>query len=323
VRPELGARKVADITYADIDRLHRRLSKTSLRKTGGAPYAANRLVAVLSKIFALAVLWGMRPDNPAKGIERNLEEPRQRYLTGDELRRLTAALAAHPSRQAADAIRLLLLTGARTQEVLKATWDQLDLEAGIWIKPSSHTKQKKRHCIPLSAPARQLLVDMRARQQKTRSPSPYPFPGRSGDRPMVDLKGSWTAIRRAADLQNLRVHDLRHSFASILVSSGLSLPVIGALLGQSNPTTTARYSHLFDDPLRAAAERVGAVVTSATGQPTADVVRPRPALTARLSSRQAQLGLAAESRASPTPARRAAPAEQGRTGGVRKDGIEY
>src|SRR5438270_8186123 len=158
-------------------------------------------------MFSLAVRWGMRPDNPAKGIERNPEEARQRYLTGDELRRLTAALAAHPSRQAADAMRLLLLTGARTQEVLGATWDQFDLDLGIWTKPSSHTKQKRAHPVPLSAPARQLLVEIQTRQRKSDVASPYLFPGRAGGGPMVDLKSSWRAICRVADLRGLRVHD--------------------------------------------------------------------------------------------------------------------
>jgi integrase len=279
VRPELGARKVAEITYADIDRLHRKLTTTSRRnkKTGGAPYAANRLVAMLSKMFSLAVRWGMRANNPAKGVERTPEQPRRRYLSGDELRRLTAALAAHPSRQAADAIRLLLLTGARSAEVLNAPWEQFDRELRTWSKPGAHTKQKRPHPVPLSAPARRLLVEMRTRQEKSGMPSPWLFPGRTGEGPMVDLKTSWRSICRAGDLRGLRLHDLRHSFASILASAGLSLPVIGALLGHSNPTTTARYVHLFDDPLRAAAERVGAVVTTATAdEAVADVVTLGP-----------------------------------------------
>lgn len=234
VRPELGALKVAEATYADIDRMHRKLTKTSLRKkTGGAPYAANRAVAIASKMFALAIRWGMRADNPAKGIERNPEQPRRRYLSGEELRRLTAALATHRSRPAADAVRLLLLTGARSSEVLSATWNQFDLDLGIWTKPASSTKQNREHPVPLSAPARQLLVEM---HRKARSE--YLFPGRIDDGPMVDLKSSWRSICRAADLRGLRVHDLRHSFASILASAGLSLPVIGALLGHSNPSTT-------------------------------------------------------------------------------------
>jgi integrase len=279
VRPDLGKRKVAEITYDDIARLHRKLTTTSLRpgKSGGAPYAANRLVAVLSKMFTLAIRWGMRADNPCKGIERNTEEERQRYLRGDELRRLTTALATHPSRQAADAIRLMLLTGARSRsEVLRATWDQFDPDFGYWHKPSSHTKQKRQHHAPLSAPARQLLVEMRARQRRQEGAlSPYLFPGRFDEGPMIDVDSSWKSICRAADLRGLRLHDLRHSFASILASAGSSLPVIGALLGHASPATTAKYAHLFDDPLRAAAERVGAVVATAAAadKPAAQIVK--------------------------------------------------
>jgi integrase len=266
VRPQLGSRKVAEITFTDIDRLHRKLTNTRERKKTGAPYAANRVLALLSKMFNLSIRWGMRSDNPAKGVERNPEDRRVRYLSGDELRRLMDALTTHSSQSAANAVRLLLLTGARRGEVLSATWDQFDLEAGIWTKPSSHTKQKREHRVPLSAPTRQLLAEMRGATgrgaaEQRRDSSPYLFPARLSDGPMVELKSSWAAICRTADLQGLRLHDLRHSFASVLASAGLSLPVIGALLGHTQPGTTARYAHLFDDPLRAAAERVGALVT--------------------------------------------------------------
>jgi integrase len=278
VRPELGARKVAEITYTDIDRLHRKLTKTSARKKTGAPYAANRLLALLSKMFSLSIRWGMRSDNPAQGVERNNEERRYRYLSGDELRRLTDALATHSSQSAANAIRLLLLTGARRGEVFSATWDQFDLEAGTWTKPSSHTKQKREHRVPLSAPVRQLLGEMRGEVAnpatptgKREKPFPYLFPARSGDGSMADLKSSWAAICRTANLQGLRLHDLRHTYASVLAGTGFSLPLIGALLGHTQAQTTARYSHLADDPLRAATERVGAIVTGKSG----DEPRPR------------------------------------------------
>jgi integrase len=272
VRPRLGSRKVASISFSDIDGLHRKVTATN------GPYAANRLVALLSKMFTLAIRWEMRADNPAKGIERNTEERRYRYLTGDELRRLTEALARHPSRNAANAVRLLLLTGARRGEVLGSTWDQFDLEAGVWIKPSSHTKQKREHRVPISAPARQLLVEIRAKaerraKEKKRDPSPYPFPARVGDGPMVEIKTAWATLCKAANLSGVRLHDLRHTYASVLASAGLSLPVIGALLGHTQPGTTARYAHLFDDPLRAATERVGAIVTrAAAASQSAEVV---------------------------------------------------
>jgi integrase len=260
VRPRLGSRKVGAITFDDLDGLHRRVTKEN------GPYTANRVAALLSKMFALSIRWRMRTDNPAKGIERNHEERRYRYLTGDELRRLTDALAAHPNQLAANAVRLLLLTGARRGEVLGATWDQFDLEVGVWVKPSSHTKQKREHRVPLSAPARQLLADMRTEaerraKERQRNLSTYVFPARVGDGSMVEIKTAWAALCKAAKIEGVRIHDLRHTYASVLASAGLSLPVIGALLGHTQPGTTARYAHLFDDPLRAATERVAAIVT--------------------------------------------------------------
>jgi integrase len=266
IKPELGTQKVADIRHADVDALHRKI-------TGhGTPTRANRTMALLSKMFSLAVRWEMRDDNPARGIERNNEERRNRYLVGDELRRLTEALMAYPVQSSANAIRLLLLTGARRGEVLAARWDQFDLETGIWVKPSSHTKQKREHRIPLSAGARLLLVEIKA----SAGSSEYLFPAARGTAGhLTDIKKPWAAICKLAGLTGIRTHDLRHSYASMLASSGLSLPVIGALLGHTQAGTTQRYSHLFDDPLRAATERVGAIVAEAgeDKKPAATVVR--------------------------------------------------
>jgi integrase len=263
VLPALRSRKVTSIAYADVDRLHRKLSAT-------APYQANRLAALLSKMFSLAIRWQMRPDNPCKGVERNHEEKRSRYLSSEELRRLTEALAVHPSKPVANAVRLLLLTGGRKTEVLAATWDQFDLAEGVWVKPSSHTKQKREHRVPLSAPARQLLVEMRAEAGDSR----FLFPARSGGNVghLTEIKKSWAALCKAAGISGFRIHDLRHSYASFLASAGLSLPVIGALLGHSQVATTQRYSHLFDDPLRAATERVGAIVAGSGKAEGAEVV---------------------------------------------------
>src|SRR5262249_43345457 len=150
---------------------------------------------------------------------------RARYLKGDEFRRLTVALAEHPNQQAAKAIRLLLLTGARRGEVLRARWDQFDLLEGGWTKPSAHTKQRKEHRAPLSSAARQLLVEL-----KVNSESEWVLPSHTGNGPLTDIKKPWASICKAAGISGVRVHDLRHSYASILASAGLSLPVIGALL---------------------------------------------------------------------------------------------
>ena len=262
IEPHFGQHtKVADVRFEDIDALHRKITKA------GSPYSANRAVTVLSKMFALAVRWHMRETNPCRGVERNVEYHRRRYLSGDELIRLTRALARHSERQAADAIRLLLLTGARRGEVLGMRW--ADIEDGIWSKPPSSTKQREHHQIPLSAPAQALLADIRKHQ---RPRTEFVFPGLGTSRHLVELKRSWRRVIKAAGIEDLHVHDLRHSYASQLVSGGASLPLIGALLGHSNPTTTARYAHLFHDPLRAATEKVGAVIAAA-GKPIKPVAK--------------------------------------------------
>jgi len=278
VLPEFKHLKVAEVCFSDVDGLHRKITKAGKR------YQANRAIALLHKMFALAIRWGWRTDNPAKGIERNQEIRRTRYLSGAELGRLTVVLATYEDQQAANVIRLLLLTGARRGEVLSARWDQLDLTAGIWVKPGSQTKQKTEHRVPLSAPARQLLAELR---EKAGEHALYVFPGRGGKDHRQEIKKAWRDLCIAAEIVTVetekdakgrervivtpsaRLHDLRHTYASVLASAGLSLPVIGALLGHTQPQTTQRYAHLFDDPLRAATERVGAIVS---GRPIAEVV---------------------------------------------------
>jgi integrase len=255
VLPFFGAKtKVADIAYADIDRFHRAITAE------GTPYAANRYVGVLSKMFSLAERWGMCERNPCKGVEKNYEASRKRYLSGDELARLTTALAAHDDQQAANIIRMLLLTGARKGEVFAMRWADLDLGAGVWSKAASTVKQARDHIVPLSAPARQLLAEIRAAQ---RPPCEQVFPGRYGHGHRETINKNWTRLLKAAAIERLRIHDLRHSYASHLASAGVSLPTIGALLGHSSPATTHRYAHLFDDPLRKATEQVGAIVMNA------------------------------------------------------------
>ena len=161
-------------------------------------------------------------------------------------------------------------------------WGALDLSAGIWTKLGSTTKQKTDHVVPLSAPARLLLSEMQdeyIRLHPRKSLPQYVFPSSSSTGHLAKVQQSWASICKAAGITGLRIHDLRHSFASQLASGGASLPLIGALLGHSNPVTTHRYAHLFDDPQRAAVERVGAVITAA-GKPAEEPVpvplrRPR------------------------------------------------
>jgi integrase len=268
ILPTLGKLQVCDVTPADIARMHRQITQA------GKPYRANRTLACARTMFARSVEWGMRTDNPAKGgrggISMNPEDHRQRFLSPAEIAHLAAVLDAHPERTTAALIRFLLLTGCRFGEAAGATWAQFDLTAGRWVKPSSHTKAKRQHTVPLSAPALALLTELKAE-----STGPLVFPSPKTGRPLTTIKTSWRGIIRKAELPNLRIHDLRHCFASVLANSGASLQLIGALLGHSNQLTTQRYAHLADDAMRAAAERVGALVAG-TGD-GADVVSLRRA----------------------------------------------
>jgi integrase len=251
VIPALGARKVASVRPADIEALHAKVTRS------GAKTRANRIVGLLSKMFALAVKWEYRGDNPCRGaVDLNPETKRRRYLSTAEIARLSLALGECASRQAANAIRLLMLTGARRSEVCGAKWRQFDLVAGTWTKAASETKQNRDHTVPLSAPALQLLQDIGPGHRED-----FLFPGHDGTG-YLNIRTTWEWVRSKADLKDVHLHDLRHSFASILISGGASLPLIGALLGHSNPATTNRYAHLQMDPMRAAAERVGSVVTA-------------------------------------------------------------
>jgi integrase len=254
--PAIGRMKVATVSYADIDSLHRKISAR-------APTHANRVLALLSRMFSLAIRWGMRADNPVKGVERNQEHKRHRYLTGAELARLTAALDELRDQGAANAVRLLLLTGARRGELLAAHWTDIDLDADVWTKPGATTKQKTLHRVPLSNAACQLLAAM-----KQQADSEWLFPARFAPH-RLDLDDAWGLLRKTAGIPDVRLHDLRHTYASVLASSGLSLPIIGQLLGHTTAQTTLRYSHLLDDPLRAATERASAVIT---GTDSAEVV---------------------------------------------------
>ena len=269
ILPRLGSRKVADITFADVDTLHARLKAT--------PYRANRVIALLSKMFSLASTrwreWTGLDHNPAKGIVRYPEEGRERYLSPPELGALTKALAEHPNQISANAIRLLVLTGARKGEVLGATWDQFDLDEGVWVKPSAHTKQKREHRVPLNAPALQLLTDMRSTTEgENTDDDEFVFPGGRGNSHLAEIKKVWKTVCNEAGIVGCRIHDLRHTYASILASSGLSLLVIGQLLGHTQQATTKRYAHIHDDPLREATNRVGTLVDAAANGKTAEVV---------------------------------------------------
>ena len=155
---------------------------------------------------------------------------------------------------------------------MPATWVQFDAQPGFWIKPSSHTKQRKEHRLPLSAPALQLLVDIRTRRGDIASDD-YVFPSQKPGRPLRLLRSCWIAVCAHAGLTGIRIYDLRHTFAATGAGGGLSLPLIGRLLGHTQARTTQRYAHLADDPLREAADKIASAITKA-GQ-SGKVVRLR------------------------------------------------
>lgn len=280
IRPALGHLKVADVQRADVARLHASMADR--------PVAANRALAALSKAFGLAELWGLRPEgtNPCRRVEKYAERGRDRFLSAQEFARLGEVLAAaeagplaiegrlEPVRvnpQAIHAVRLLILTGARVGEVLALRWEFINWPAARAELPDSKTGAKHLHFPP---PALEVLSAL-ARPESGRG---FVIRGGSGadpERPLVNIKDPWQAIRSAAGLPDVRLHDLRHSYAAAAVAGGMSLPMLGALLGHRSVATTARYAHLSDDPLRDAAARVGGAISGAM-QPSPPTVVPLP-----------------------------------------------
>jgi integrase len=232
------------------------------------PYFANRMLAAVSSCWSWGERHGHLPEgqaNPAAKISRFREEGRERFLSSDELARPGDALAQCETRfgpYASGAIRLLCLTGARLNEVLALRWQEVDFERGLALLPDSKTGRK---IVRLSAPALAVLANL-----PRLSGCPYVIAGMDGRR--ADLQRPWAFVKEAAGLEGVRLHDLRHSFASIGAGASLGLPMIGELLGHSQSATTQRYAHLSDDPLRRASETIGATIAAAMGSPVRNVV---------------------------------------------------
>lgn len=261
--PALGKQKVADVTRDDVASLHQGLSDT--------PYEANRVLALLSKAFNLAEIWGWRMDgtNPCRHVRKYKEKKRKRFLSPAEIGRLGEVLrtverdcalelptaqgenaqtvAIRP--EVAAAVRLIILTGGRkSSEILSLRWNWIDFDAGRINLPDSKTGEKT---LPLSGAARAVLEGITRVEG-----NPHVFVGRKTGEHLVNIDKAWRAIRRAAGLDEVRIHDLRHTFGAFGAGSGHSLPMIGALLGHTQPATTQRYAHLADDPLRDASEKI-------------------------------------------------------------------
>ena len=308
IRPPLGKLKVLAVTKEHIED---QLDKIQKR----APKSGTLFLALVSRLFTFAM--GFRKDgkgdywaatNPVKGIARPKIEIRQRDLSPAEMAALNAALDAYSDQDMADVIRLLAATGARSGETKSSQWPQFNEKLTVWTKPSSHTKQKRKHVVPLNSPARELLLkrrkardaelkrlekeiaevndpdrkaELQVRAQEVRTFVFLPRRSHSKSDHIVSLKKAWHSICLTAGLvtrtkvtdkrtgkvreilrHNARIHDLRHHAASTLVSKGVSLYIVGTLLGHSSLSTTQRYSRVDDDAQRAAVELLGETLTA-------------------------------------------------------------
>jgi integrase len=226
--------------------------------TGGSGVAA-QCVALLSTLLAFAISRGLRSDNPARGVKKPPIRKMERFLSEEEIARLAVALTTESSRTEnpypAAAIRLLLLTGGRRGEILGLRWQHVDFEQRCLRLPDSKTGAK---IVYLNPPALEALVRLPRMEG-----NPFVFPGKTERAPLGGIDKFWFRVRTSAGLQGVRLHDLRHSFASMGVAGGLSLPIIGALLGHKHPTTTGRYAHLSADPIRAANDVIGMRIAAA------------------------------------------------------------
>ena len=253
ILPRIGSEKVATLQAIQVIDMLEELPRGQ----------QNRALAVLRKAMNLAELWGIRPKgtNPCKGIQANSERKRRRYLTREELKRLLAALDTFAEAgvrwRFAQLVRLLLVTGCRVREVMCARWEWVDLEAAVLVVPADAHKtgqdgsERKIHLPPAAC----LIL----RELRRRSNTEWLIGG-DDDGHLIGYWRMWDALLEQAGITNLRIHDLRHNFASLGVSAGLSLPQIGGLLGHASPQTTQRYAHLIDEAAAAAAAKVTALV---------------------------------------------------------------
>jgi integrase len=279
VKPALGTRKARDVSRSDIARLHRKIGEI------GKP-TANRVVVLISGMFTWAAKAGAVPEgpNPARGVSRFREEGRERFLSADELARLGDALReaetvglpwdadeAQPAAKhlakpenrrtivspfATAAIRLLLFTGCRLREILHLRWDEVDFDRGVLALPDSKSGKK---LVMLAAPALAVLSALPRLGSCV-------IPGTDPNRPRHDLQKPWRAITKRAGLASVRIHDLRHSFASVGVTSNLGLPILGKLLGHRAVETTEKYAHIANDPLRRAADTIAETIAAGLGE---------------------------------------------------------
>jgi integrase len=257
--PALGRRSIHELRHSDVDRLHQSLKETH--------YNANRVLGLLKAMYGRARIWGLVEPHvdPTTGVRPFRETRRQRFLSMEELKKLaiTLDLAEQDgtiSRTVGAAYRLLVLTGARLSEIQKLKWEEVDLANGLILLKEHKSDRHGAKAIPLSQAASRILESIERVDE-----NPYVFVGMKENQHITDLQRPWRRIRSRAGLSDVRIHDLRHTFASMGISVGGSLPIIGGLLGHRTPQATAVYAHLAADPLRQTTEQVGTVIGNAFG----------------------------------------------------------
>lgn len=269
VRPLIGSTRLRDVTPDTLRKLRAdiaegktaRREKTKARgvsRATGGDGTAIATLRILKSAFAYSVDKGWIPENPASRVKLPATGSRERFLSGAELEALGKALekaeadGLHP--HATNIIRLLALTGARRGEIERLTWAQVDFDRGAVVLENTKTG---RAAWPLSRPALQLLESL-----PREVGSAFVFPATRGDGHYLGLNQAWPKVRTMAELEGVRLHDLRHSFASVGASGGVGLQVVGKLLGHKQASTTQRYSHIADDALRAAGDQVGGQIAA-------------------------------------------------------------
>ncbi|MER9142037.1 site-specific integrase [Mesorhizobium sp. M0871] len=270
IKPLLGKKRISEITRPDIERFMRDVAagktaadiKTKARGRAiveGGKGTAARTVGLLGGIFSFAVSRQLRADNPVRGVKRYPDQKGEKFLSAAELARVGSALAeaeaagANPAGVAV--IRLLAFTGARKSEIATLKWSEVDLERGYLRLGDSKTGAK---VIPIGAPAKEILANVSAVEG-----SDYVFPASAGKGHFQGVERVWRKVRSAAGFSSLRLHDLRHSFASVGLARGDALSIIGAILGHADVKTTSRYAHLADDPVKKAADEISKSVEAA------------------------------------------------------------
>ncbi|MBT4588308.1 MAG: tyrosine-type recombinase/integrase [Rhodospirillaceae bacterium] len=279
IKPLLGKRRVRALTRGDIERFmvdvaNGKTAKTKKTKPKGKSVVrggkgvASKCVVLLGTIYSFASDRGMRSDNPAHGIKRFKEQKKERFLSPKELSALGEALSEAEkdgmTPSAVNAVRLLAMTGCRKSEILELKWEYVDFERSCFRLPDSKTGSKT---ISVGAAVLELINKI----PKVKK-NPYVLPGSVEKHHFVGLAKAWQKIRKKAGIEDVRIHDLRHSFASVGAAGGDSLYMIGKLLGHTQAATTQRYAHLADDPLKATADRIAGHIAGAMSNSDGEVI---------------------------------------------------